>query len=97
MYACMNPRNRIAPARPPGRTKFGLDFEATTAECLRDLTRYFPPLPRALALLGPAESASTLTVELKVRRTGQSPSVRDALMRVMSSTSNPNHPTDHPV
>lgn len=58
---------RIAPARPKGRTKYGLDLGAATAECLRDLTRYFPALPRGLAPLGSAGMAGTLTMEIKVR------------------------------
>ncbi len=50
---------QIAPLRPVRRAVYGIDHRATTVECLRDLTRFFP-VPRS-----PASGGPRLTVELK--------------------------------
>ena len=53
---------QIKPHRPARRAVYGLDLTACTVECLRDLTRFFPP-----SSLPPSSSSSSpcLTLELK--------------------------------
>lgn len=56
---------KIAPDRPPRRAAFGVDLTATTVECLRDLTCYFP-LPKQNGGGDTHTSTPThLTIEVK--------------------------------
>ncbi|EWM22690.1 inositol-pentakisphosphate 2-kinase-like protein [Nannochloropsis gaditana] len=53
---------QIMPHRPARRAVYDLDKTACTVECLRDLTRFFPPMPHATLTAPPT---CQLTLEIK--------------------------------